>query len=154
MRDNPSGAKMLERTIKVKSQVKDILETYPATKGSDMLVIYRWLRRYYPHIQIKPTEFKELFLIPSFETVRRRRQELQHEQRERIRTMLFQRHPEYNALRLSEELDRTLNGALDEFGEVNIQPTNRTRRKRARRETAFRDNFGRGEVTLADFESD
>lgn len=116
MEKEPSGAKMAERTRKVKDQVKSILEEFPSTRGNDTLLIYRLLRRFYPHIKITFTTFEQLFYIPAFETMRRRRQELQAE-----------------------------------FPE--LRPTERTMRKRLRREKAFHNMFGRG-LTLEDYIGD
>jgi hypothetical protein len=73
----PTGAKMIQRTIKVKDRVKEILLDYPSTKGNDTLLIYRYLRRFHPNVKLTANQFKEMLRIPSFETVRRRRQEWQ-----------------------------------------------------------------------------
>lgn len=76
---NPSGAKMLKRTEKVKDRVRRILLQFPATKGDDTLLTYRYLREFHPQVRLTFAQFEALLYIPAFETIRRRRQELQAE---------------------------------------------------------------------------
>jgi len=76
---HPSGATMIARTIRVKDKVKDILKTWPSTRGDDVLLVYRYLRRYHPDVRLSAAQFEALLFIPSFETITRRRREVQIE---------------------------------------------------------------------------
>lgn len=73
---NPSGATMLERGERVKDRVKAILINYPQARGDDTLLIWRYLRAN-TGVRLKFNDFKQLLMCPAFETIRRRRQELQ-----------------------------------------------------------------------------
>lgn len=72
----PSGEKMLARTEKVKDRVKEIYIIFPSTRGDDRLLIKRYLDRFCPQVRLSAKQFELLRTIPSFETIRRRGQEL------------------------------------------------------------------------------
>ena len=55
--------------------VEQILRSYPASKGDDRLLIYYFLKTYTP-IRLSIKTIDNLRRCPSFETLRRRRQEL------------------------------------------------------------------------------
>jgi hypothetical protein len=74
---------MFERTRRVKDMVREIYEDYPSTRGDDRLLIKRVLDRFFPQVKLTPIMFEALRSIPSFESIRRRSQELRVE------------HPEY-----------------------------------------------------------
>lgn len=84
--DNPTGSVMLTRSLKVKEMVLDALKEYPQGRGDDMLLYLHILRKHYwrlVKIQTKPRlilnfgTFENFLYTPSYETVRRRRQEWQ-----------------------------------------------------------------------------
>lgn len=102
---NPSGAEMLGKTVRVKDNVKEIYLCYPSTRGDDRLLIKRYLDTFCPQVRLTAKQFELLRTIPSFETIRRRGQELRRE------------YPD-------------------------LQPTKRVKKKRFRREQAFRDYYG------------
>jgi hypothetical protein len=150
--DHPSGALMIEHYDHAadKNMVDNLLRTRPSTKGDDRILLALMWREL--GITFKGS-FEKLRTMPSPDSVIRRRRELQSEQRERVRCAIFARHPEY----IKEDLDRALIIALDgdllEWGETrNIQPTERTRAKRGRREEAMRNNYSNG-ATLNDWEN-
>lgn len=87
---NPTGAMMVERTYRVRDRVREILQEFPSSRGNDTLLIYRYLRRFHPEVRITFTAFEAMMRVPAFETIRRRRQELQVEEpelRPTLRTM-------------------------------------------------------------------
>jgi hypothetical protein len=73
---NPTGKEMLEKTEKVKDRVKEIYIIFPSTRGDDRLLIKRYLDRFCPQVRLSAKQFELLRTIPSFETIRRRGQEL------------------------------------------------------------------------------
>lgn len=86
MSDNPSGALMLSRQLKVRQMVLDALKEYPQGRGDDMLLYLYILRRHYwrqVRVSVKPSliinygSFENFLNSPCFETIRRRRQEWQ-----------------------------------------------------------------------------
>lgn len=78
----PSGETMLARGIKVKDRVKEIYIIFPSTRGDDRLLIKRYLDRFCPQVRLTAKQFELLRTIPSFETIRRRGQELRHDNSE------------------------------------------------------------------------
>jgi hypothetical protein len=76
---NPSGAAIFLKTAKVKDNVKTIYLEYPSTRGDDRLLIKRYLDRFCPQVRLTAKQFELLRTIPSFETIRRRGQELRAE---------------------------------------------------------------------------
>ena len=83
---NPTGAQMLARQLRIKDMTLDALREYPQGRGDDMLLYVHILRKHYwrmVHVQTKPRliidygAFENFLMTPSFETVRRRRQEWQ-----------------------------------------------------------------------------
>jgi len=144
---------MVARAEKVKARVEKILRDYPPARGDDTLMIYKYLCRYHPEVKFKFEQFEALLFIPAFETMRRRRAELHAEQKERVKSAIFAKHPEYT----SEDLERALLDAIarkeiSQYGEINILPTERVVRKRKRNEVATRHHYGTGLMTLQDFE--
>lgn len=79
---DPTGATMVLRTEKVKDRVEQIYLTYPSTRGDDRLLIKRYLDIYCPQVRLTAKQFALLRTIPSFETIRRRGQELRHDKPE------------------------------------------------------------------------
>ena len=75
----PSGADMFLKTGIVKENVKAIYKDYPSTRGDDRLLIWRYLRRHCPQVRLTFAQFDALRSIPSFESIRRRVQELRKE---------------------------------------------------------------------------
>jgi hypothetical protein len=126
MNDTPSGSQMLARGEKVKDRVAWLLKRYPQCKGDDLQLMWRYYQ-HYTEIRITFTNFKQLLMAPSMETVRRRRQELQS--------------PEKQAL---------------ENGEITIEdcqylPKDRTLRKRHNYHVALKAYYGNGQLNLGDF---
>ena len=112
---HPSGALMVARAEKVKARVERILREFPSARGDDTLMIFRYLSRYHPECRLSFKQFKSLLFIPAFETMSRRRRELQNEHLE-------------------------------------LRPTERVIRKRARNEHAHHSYYGTGNMTLQDYE--
>lgn len=88
-----TGAQMFERTIPVREMVLDALTNYPSCRGNDMLLYIHILRKNYWRVvridmkcglTMKFQEFKDIMRVPSFETCRRRRQEIQEIEKHRI----------------------------------------------------------------------
>lgn len=109
----PSGAEMVLKTRRVKDEVEQILREYPSSRGDDRVLIYRYVRNYCPQIKLSFKSFEDLFKIPSFETIRRRGQELRREHDE-------------------------------------LQPTEKTQKKRFRRAEAMKNYYGSG-MKITDF---
>lgn len=76
---NPSGAEMFNKTAKVKDNVIEIYTIFPSTRGDDRLLIKRYLDRFCPQVRLTAKQFELLRTIPSFETIRRRGQEVRHD---------------------------------------------------------------------------
>jgi hypothetical protein len=134
MNKNPTGAEMMRRSEKLKYRVLAILEDIPQTCGDDMLLYIQVLRRYHwriVRISLKDgfsmtcANFKDFFMLPSFETCRRRRQEWQEKERHRI--------------------------ARGEITSSKILPTERTIQKRKRNQNAHIHVFGQGQLAISDF---
>jgi hypothetical protein len=64
---------------KVRDRVKYVLEHYPSTRGNDRELMFRYYRIFEPWIGFKVRDFDALLQMTSMETVRRRRQEFQHD---------------------------------------------------------------------------
>jgi hypothetical protein len=153
LKDNPSGARMVLREQRTRDFVEEVLIAYPQTKGDDRQLRQRvdWLIANRRGLRIGWTKFQVLRSLPSPDTICRRRRDLQKEQRDRVRIIIAAKHPEYCKDELDNALNEALNGDLKDFGEEhNIQPTERTRNKRARKEEAERHAFGKG-LTLNDW---
>ena len=75
---NPSGLEMMKNHPTVKARVKQLLIEVPQTRGDDLLLIYHYWRRH-DFIRISFARFKDLIFATSPETIRRRRQELTHD---------------------------------------------------------------------------
>jgi hypothetical protein len=98
----PSGATMAKRTIRVKDEVKQILEQHPTTRGDDRILAWRYYR-YFSGIRISFKDFASLRSAPAFETISRRRRELQNEQpelrpTERVKFKRFRRQAAFRAM--------------------------------------------------------
>jgi len=108
-----------------------------------MILFWRWLRRYYPEVKITMMTFKSLLSIPSFETVHRRSQEIINARKcdGCGATYLHQ-------IKECEKCGKITPG-LPVYPE--LQPTMRTRRKRYRREQAYKHYYGQGKLTLEDY---
>lgn len=78
MKDNPSGATMLERTKKVYNATKYILETYPQTRGDKRQLVFRFCKEF-TGVRITFSEFCDLLRSPAFGTITRRGREIQNE---------------------------------------------------------------------------
>ena len=124
--DNPTGIQMVRRTEKVKDRVAWILKRYPQTKGDDLQLIWRYYK-HYTNISIHFSDFKELLMAPSTETIRRRRQELQS--------------PEKQAL---------ANGEIT-LDDCQYLPKERTLKKRHNYRNALKAYYGNGQLNLGDF---
>ena len=132
--NNPTGADMIKRSEKLKYRVLAILEDIPQTRGDDMLLYIYVLRRYYWRIvkinmkngfSMSCSKTEDFFKLPNYETCRRRREEWQAIEKHRI-----------------------------ERGEItssSILPTERVIRKRERNESAHRNLFGRGQLSMSDY---
>lgn len=126
---HPTGACMVARTLKVKDQARAILEQWPQARGNDSIGIFRWLRRYYPELRISFTQFEVLLRTPTFETYRRRAQELRHDCQARHDS-----------------------GETEQYGEGCICASERVKKKRFIRAVAFKHHFGNGQLTINDCE--
>ena len=134
MNPTPTGAEMAARTEKIKYRVLAVLEDVPQTRGDDMLLYIHVLRRFYWRIvrinmrggfSMTTQNFKDFFMLPSFETCRRRRQEWQEIEKKRI-----------------------------ERGEITsseLLPTERVLHKRERNESAHNHIYGQGQLTISDY---
>lgn len=135
MNDNPTGDQMFKRTERIKDMVKQILIDYPQTRGDDTLLYITLLRKYYWRIVKVNTrngglvidygQFGNVFYTPSHETARRRRQEIQSEERHKL-----------------------------ERGEIthsDLLPSIRVIKKRIRNENAYRHYHGTGQIAISDY---
>ena len=132
--NNPTGAEMMKRSEKIKYRVLTILEDVPQTTGDDMLLYIHVLRRYYWRVvrismkngfSMTCTNFKDFFMLPSFETCRRRRQEWQELEKHKI--------------------------ARGEITSSPLLPTKRVIQKRIRNESAYRHKMGTGQLSISDY---
>ena len=78
---HPTGAKMVARTERVKDRVEKILKEWPSTRGDDRLLQWRYLRAY-TGVRLSFSQFESLRIMPSPETITRRRREIQAENEE------------------------------------------------------------------------
>ena len=127
MNDTPTGPEMLARSEKVKDRVAWLLTRYPQCKGDDLQLMWRYYK-HYTHIRIQFSDFKELLMSPSTETIRRRRQELQK--------------PEKDAL---------ARGDI-ELEDCQYLPKERTIKKRHNYRVALKAYYGNGQLNLGDFQ--
>jgi hypothetical protein len=149
----PTGAEMLETLSTAKEQVKEILETYPQAKGDDNLLLWKFYGRY-SNIRISFKMFEQLRMAMRAETITRARRMLQMEQRDRVESIIRQQNPAFTDEDIKIALNEALKGSLVEYGEEkNIQPTERVRRKRNKREAAYKNALGEG-TTLNDYTGD
>jgi len=143
----PSGATMWERSKKVKQFMKRLLGFKPTTRGSNWTAIIYYLHYFVSnklvhvhfgkHITITLKGWDALFLIPSPETIRRRRAEIQNAK-------------EYNTYG-SGWMDALFAGLKEDSPGVewrwkypDLRPSERTIIKRKAREQAVRNNYGSG----------
>jgi hypothetical protein len=131
---NPTGAEMMRRSEKIKYRVLAVLEDIPQTRGDDMLLYIHVLRRYYWRIvkismkdgfSMTCGDMKDFFMLPNYETCRRRREEWQELDRHKI--------------------------ARGEITSSAILPTERVIHKRERNERAHRNVFGKGQLAISDY---
>ena len=123
---NPTGAQMIERTRRMKDMVQSALEDYPPCRGDDMLLyIYVLRKNYWRLVRISTANgslsldfgsFENVMKIPSFESARRRRQEIFENIRHQIER--------------------------GEIASSRLLPTERVRHKRHLNESAHRHEFG------------
>jgi hypothetical protein len=134
MNDNPTGAEMMRRSEKIKYRVLAILEDIPQTTGDDMLLYIHVLRRYYWRIvrismkngfSMTCSNFKDFFMLPSFRSVSRRRQEWQEIEKHKI--------------------------ARGEITNSPLLPTERVIKKRERANMAYNHVFGKGQLCVSDY---
>jgi hypothetical protein len=133
--ENPSGALMMKRSQRIKYIVLDTLHEYPPSRGDDMLLWLHIVRKHYWQVSrvstrdkglsISCAKFADFFMLPSFETCRRRRQEWQEIEKHKIER--------------------------GEIASSDILPTERVIRKRARLESAYRNDLGKGQLAVSDF---
>lgn len=132
---NPSGATMIERNETHHEMVLERLRAVPRTRGDDLQLWLAVLRKYYwryvkvqtrdGSLSIMFSHFSHSFYIPMPESIRRRRQEIQSEEKAKKK--------------MGKEYDEKL------------LPTERVQRKRERNELAHTHRFGTGNMTLEDF---
>ena len=134
-----------------------------------MLLYIMVLRKYYwrlVRITTKPTlilefaSFDSFFKIPAAETVRRRAQECQHAERERIWGIVAERYP--GLVTIPDPLDKNINPnewrknetCKAEFMKIaktsQLLPTERVIRKRWRNETAHVHEYTDQQMSLGD----
>ena len=94
--DFPTGKEMFDKTKKVKDMVEEVYIKYPSTRGDERLLVWRFLRMFCPQVKLTFSQFEALRSIPSFETIRRRGQELRHDKpqyqpTERVQKKRFRR---------------------------------------------------------------
>jgi len=161
MNDNPTGATMLARANRVRDKVKAQLPNYPPGRGNHPLNYLYYLKHYcYKQVQVqtKPTivlkyaSFEAFLHCPSFETVRRRTQEIQHEEKERIWAQVA-----FN-LGWTNSTDIECRARVEGMKEFNklakhsdLLPTKRTREKRNRNENVHVEYFSDKQLNLDDF---
>ena len=73
---NPTATQMLQSYKTIEQKVEYILEKHPTTRGDDTLLIFRFLKEFYPQVTLKFKDFKALLTIPAFDSIRRARQAL------------------------------------------------------------------------------
>jgi len=164
---NPSGKTMLDRANKIGDMVLDVLKHYPQSRGDHMLVWLGVLRRYYwklvristkPTLQMTWVSFDAFFYCPSFESCRRRAQEWQHDEKERIWMEVAAQYPEllvqYGNDVEWRENELAVKAFLKLAKKSDILPMARTIRKRMRNESVHEKYFTDRQLGLEDFEGD
>jgi hypothetical protein len=157
--DNPTGETMLTRANRVRDKVKAQLPNYPPGRGNHPLNYLYYLKHYcykQVRVQTKPTivlkyaSFEAFLHCPSFETVRRRTQEIQHEERARIWKQV-----EANLGRELDQEGREGEEPRKEFDRLakqsDLLPTKRTREKRNRNEKVHVEYFSDKQMRMGDF---
>jgi hypothetical protein len=161
---NPSGATMLARNLRHHDMVLAILPNYPGTRGDDTLLWLMMLRKYYHkqvevHISPKGGEvvlrfrkYESLLFIPTPESARRRRQQIQQSCRESI----WETVANLPGINTADADWRETDEAKHEFEKLakksDLLPTARTLRKRKRNEVAQHGFFGNGQSGLGDWD--
>jgi hypothetical protein len=158
--DNPSGELMLSRNLKHYEQVKSILPEFPSTRGDDTELWITMIRKYYWRwvritqekkggaLTIVFPERKNLYYMPSMESARRRRQELQASERKRIWNLIASKHGDECKVEDWQETDWAKKEFAEEVKTSKYLPTMRTIRKRERNEIAQRRHFIDHQETL------
>lgn len=157
--ERPTGADMILRSRRCKDQVLQVLKECPQARGDHMLLYIMVLKRFYspyvkvttrPRLSLEYKNFKAFFFCPAAETIRRRCQEIQSEERERIWKLVAMKHP---TMSLQEMMHTP--ACIEEFckyaAESEVLPRERTLRKRMRNELAHVHEFGKGQLSLGDF---
>lgn len=121
MENEPTGAQMLKKRPTIEANVREIMLSIPQTKGDDLLLIYYYWRKH-DRIRISFRQFRDLLFSTSPESIRRSRQKLQNAK------------------------DGAGNPKYPE-----LQPKEKTARKRHRSERAHSNYYGKGELSLTDF---
>ena len=161
---NPSGATMLARNLRHHDMVLAILPNYPGTRGDDTLLWLMMLRKYYHkqvEVQISPKggevvlrfrKYESLLFIPTPESARRRRQQIQQSCRESIWATVAN----LPGINTADADWRETDEAKHEFEKLakksDLLPTARTLRKRKRNEVAQHGFFGNGQSGLGDWD--
>lgn len=156
---NPTAEQMRNRTERVYDRVKYVLEHFPQTRGDHLLCWIVVLRKYYNKLVKIDTENGKLtlsfktydcvFMVPAPETVRRRCQEIQHDEKERIWRIVA------NNLKIDvfEPEWREREDAMEEFKKIARDsvylPTERVIRKRKINEKAHFDYYSGFEMRQA-----
>jgi hypothetical protein len=160
----PTGEEMIKRNRKHREQVESILPNFPPTRGDDLELWVTVLRKFYwkqvdiyqapkgGALTIKFHKRENLYSIPCMESIRRRRQEIQHEQKELI---WKQAAKNLNAIdNPQEDTWRETAAAQAEFLKLAkgnpYLPTERVLRKRRRNQDAQTNEFGSGQLSLSD----
>ena len=130
----PTGAEMVERTEKHGEMVREVMLERAGTRGDDNLLWLYVVKKYYwRFVEIRTSnnkisincDFETFFMLPSFESIRRRRQEIQAAE-----------------LKAIERGEKTSS---------NLLPTQRVVRKRARKEMAMKHYHGEGQFRMSDY---
>jgi hypothetical protein len=155
----PTGKEMIDRTRRVYDMVEAVLRNVPQTRGDHMLLYVNVLRRYYwklvkvttrPTLILEYASYDAFFLCPAAETCRRRSQEIQHDERERVWKMVAENYPS-----LANQADfRDNEMCLKEFMKLaktsELLPTERVIRKRRRNQEVHAHEFSTGQMSLDD----
>jgi hypothetical protein len=159
---NPTGAQMLARGYQVKLNLYSHLPSYPPGRGSHALNYLYYLKRFCwrsvrvqttPTITLTYASFEAFRHTPTYESVRRRTQEIQHDERERIWLLVAEKlaYPDFKdkAWRKTNEAAKA---AFNELAKTSVYlPTKRTREKRGRFENAQTHYYSDRQMAVSDF---
>ena len=123
---------MIERTRRMKDMVQSALEDYPPARGDDMLLyVYVLRKNYWRLVKISTSngslsldfgKFENLMHVPSYESCRRRRQEIHENLRHQIERGEIAGSRLLPTMRVIHKRKLNEHAHLNEYGQQRLEP--------------------------------